>query len=105
MMAVLEERYYWLQVEKDVTTVVKSYPVCQVAKGQAQNTGLYTPLPVLKNIWEDLSMDFMLGLPCTQKGVDSIFVQLIDSTRQVHFISCRKTSVAPYELNCSSKRL
>ena len=32
-LASLKERYCWLQLEKNVTTVVKSCPVCQVAKG------------------------------------------------------------------------
>jgi len=46
----LERRYHWPQLGKDVTIMVKSCPVCHVAKGQAQNTDLYTPLPVSKGI-------------------------------------------------------
>jgi len=33
MMTNLEERYYWPQLEKNMTTVVKSCSVCQVDTG------------------------------------------------------------------------
>ena len=49
-VASVEERYYWPQLGKDVATIVRSYPVCQVSKVQAQNMGLYTPLPPPKDI-------------------------------------------------------
>ncbi|PKU68484.1 RNA-directed DNA polymerase [Dendrobium catenatum] len=87
----LQSRFFWPKLHRDVCRLVERCPVCQEYKGTQHNTGLYTPLPVPQSIWEDISIDFVLGLPRTKRGCDSIMVIVDRFSKMAHFVACKKT--------------
>ncbi|GKD65536.1 putative reverse transcriptase domain-containing protein [Tanacetum coccineum] len=94
-LQLVQASYFWPTMRKEVDRYVKRCRICQVSKGTTTNAGLYMPLPVPLQPWVDISMDFVLGLPRTQRGNDSIFVVVVDRfSKLVHFIPCKKTTYA-----------
>ena len=57
-----------------------------MAKTRSQSAGLYTPLPVWIAPYEEVSLDFVVGLSRTQKSKNSIMVVIDRFSKMAHFI-------------------
>ncbi|KAH9693434.1 Endonuclease [Citrus sinensis] len=93
-LALIANTYFWPTMRREIYHYVETCRICQVSKGAATNAGLYMPLPIPTQPWADISIDFVLGLPRTQRGMDSIFVVVDQFSKMAHFIACKKTTDA-----------
>ena len=93
----LREIYWWKDM-KDTSEFVAKCPSCQQVKAEHQKPGgLLQEIQVPTWKWEDINMDFVVGLPRNQKQHDSIWVIVDRLTKSTHFILVKSTySVEDY---------
>jgi hypothetical protein len=85
-MARVKAQFYWPDMKTDIVEYVKKCEICQKAK--TTNTlpaGLLQPLPIPSQVWEDVAMDFITGLPLSH-GCTVILVVIDRLTKYAHFI-------------------
>ncbi|WVZ89478.1 hypothetical protein U9M48_035881 [Paspalum notatum var. saurae] len=65
----LKERFWWYGMKRAVAEYVAICDTCQRVKAEHQRpAGLLQPLKVPEWKWEEITMDFIVGLTRTQKG-------------------------------------
>jgi hypothetical protein len=89
----LKEKYWWYGLKRDVATHVALCDVCQRVKAEHQRpVGLLQPLKVPEWKRQEIGMDFIVGLPRTRDGYDSIWVIVDRLTKVAHFIPVKTTN-------------
>ena len=74
-------------MKKDIEEVIAKCPNCQQVKAKHRKLGgLLQEIQISNLMWEDINMDFVLGLPRTQKSYDSIWVVVDQLTKSACFI-------------------
>ncbi|XP_048627868.1 uncharacterized protein LOC125596911 [Brassica napus] len=81
--------FYWKGMMTDIKRFVASCLTCQRHKySTLAPGGLLQPLPVPEKVWDDVSMDFVEGLPRSE-GYNSIMVVVDRLTKYAHFIKLK----------------
>jgi hypothetical protein len=69
----LKKRFWWYGMKREIAEYVARCDNCQRIKAEHQRpAGLLQRLQILQLKWDEIGMDFIVGLPRTRAGYDSI---------------------------------
>ena len=81
-----KQNWHWQGMKSNPKRHIKECEVCQRVKSETTTlTGLLQPLSIPSKPWEEVSMDFEVGLPKSQ-GYDLIMEVMDRLTEYVHFV-------------------
>nr|GEY58935.1 putative reverse transcriptase domain-containing protein [Tanacetum cinerariifolium] len=87
----LKQYFWWSGMKRDVATFVSKFLIYQQVKIEHQRaSGLLQQLDIPVWKWDEISMDFVTGLPQTQRRHDAIWVVVDRLTKSAHFLPIRK---------------
>ncbi|KAL0551924.1 hypothetical protein IC582_011017 [Cucumis melo] len=91
----LKRVYWWRNMKREVAEFVSRCLVCQQVKAPRKKpAGLLQPLSIPEWKWENVSMDFITGLPRTLRGFTVIWVMVDRLTKSAHFVPGKSTYTA-----------
>ena len=90
MYQTIKEHYWWNGMKRDIAEFISKCLVCQQVKAEHQvPVGLLQPLSMPEWKWERITMDFVSGLPRTQRNHDAIWVIVDRLTKSAHFLAIK----------------
>jgi hypothetical protein len=102
----LQRSFWWPSMKQDVEQHVRACLKCQQSKPTTQApAGELSPLPVPKERWESVSLDFIVKLPETEQGHDSILVIVDRLTKYVLLEPCSEHMTSSGLVETLNKRL
>ncbi|PKU84042.1 hypothetical protein MA16_Dca010326 [Dendrobium catenatum] len=88
----LKEVFWWPGMKRSVADTVSKCISCQMVKAEHQKPGGFLqPLPIPEWKWEDIGMDFVVGLPRSRRGNDTLWVIIDRLTKSAHFIPIKQS--------------
>jgi hypothetical protein len=91
----LKPLYWWTRMKREIAQYVSECDTCQRIKAShLKSVGALQPLSIPSWKWDDISMDFIVGLPNTSHHHDSIWVIVDRLTKVAHFLPVHTTNKA-----------
>jgi hypothetical protein len=88
----LKKNFWWTRIKREIAKYVAECDTCRRVKADhLRPTGNLQSLSIPKWKWEDICMDFIVGLPHTLCGYNSIWVIVDHLTKFAHFIHVATT--------------
>ena len=83
----LKHIFWWWGMKSDIAEFVSKCLTCQKVKSEHKRPGgLLQPLEISVWTWDDISMDFIVGLPLTIASNDTLWVIVDRLTKLARFI-------------------
>jgi hypothetical protein len=88
----LRSLYWWTRMKREIAQYISECDTFQRIKAShLKVVGTLQPLPIPSWKWEDICMDFIVGLPNTCRHHDSIWVIVDRLTKTTHFLPMHTT--------------